>query len=186
MRKLIIIEGNDNSGKDTLISGLLNHFKNFKVYHSCAPKSKDSKEAAIEQWNFFAQMVDNILSDNSEISILNRSWQGEYVYGCLYRERKENDVIKDIEFLDKLVNEYLDVYYIQLIADPIVLQNNEDGLSISKGDLKKIQIEKARFEDIYIKSNLNKILINVTENGKYIPKETILNKTLNFIENVKD
>lgn len=180
MKKLIIVEGNDNSGKDTLINGLTNNYKNYKVYHSIAPKSKDPKDAAIEQWNFFIKMVDNILVDKEEIIILNRAWQGEYVYGCLYRDRDENDVIKDIEFLDKLTQEYMDVYYVQLIADPIVLKNNEDGLSLSKGKLDKIEIEKKKFEDIYELSSLNKIKINVTENGNYKDKIDILNKVLEF------
>ena len=132
MKKLIIIEGNDNSGKDTLINGLSNHYGDCKIYHSCAPKSKIPKEAAVEQWNFFMQLIDNAINDGCEISILNRAWQGEFVYGCLYRERSDNEVINDIEKLDNTAKKYFDVYYVQLIADPIVLKDNEDGLSISQ------------------------------------------------------
>ena len=187
MKKLIIIEGNDNSGKDTLIHGLENHLNNkdCKVYHSIAPKSKNPKDAAIEQWNFFIKMIDDILIDKESVIILNRAWQGEYVYGCLYRGRNENDVIKDIEYLDKLTQEYMDVYYVQLIADPIVLKNNEDGLSISQGKLDKIENEKQLFIEMFNHSKINKVLVEVTENGNYRSKDSIFKQVINFIENDK-
>ena len=56
-KKLIIIEGTDNTGKDTVIKQLLNRYKDAKVYHCEKPKSKDAEQAAKEQYNSFLNLA---------------------------------------------------------------------------------------------------------------------------------
>lgn len=187
MKQLIIIEGNDNSGKDTLINYLTKHFQNSIVYHSIAPSSSDFECAAKEQYNFFIKLIDSLMFDNHETIIFNRAWQGEYVYGTLYRGRTKEDVLEDINYFDKTIdnaifaNKLNKVSYIQLIADPQVLSNNEDGLSISGGNTEKILEEKKLFEEVYDKSTLRKMKIDVTYNGKYRNKKFIYKEALDFI-----
>ena len=193
MKKLIIIEGNDNSGKDTLIERLKSHYndKTIEVFHCEAPKSEDPVEAEIEQWDFFLDLLDNIFKSESEIIILNRAWYGEYVYGTLYRGRTKDSVLRDNLNLEILLNKgkqdhKIDSeYYIQLIADSEVLKNNEDGLSISQGKLDKIENEKQLFIEMFNHSKINKVLVEVTENGNYRSKDSIFNQVINFIENDK-
>lgn len=186
MKKLIIIEGNDNSGKDTLIDGLVNHFNesSIEIFHCNAPKSKDSDEAAIEQWNNFMELIDNIYKSEKDIVICNRAWYGEYVYGVIYRNRSKESVASDIRKFEetmKLWEDNIQMYYIQLIADSQVLHNNDDGKSLSKNDIDKIELERNNFLEIFGKSKANKLMIKVTKNGKYRTKKSILNKTINFV-----
>ena len=83
-KKLIIIEGTDNVGKDTVINQLLDKYKDAKVYHCEKPKSNDAKEAAKEQYNSFLSLAKENSISKDTIIIHNRSWYGEYVYGVKY------------------------------------------------------------------------------------------------------
>lgn len=187
--KLIIIEGTDNSGKDTLINNLCNHYINEKieVKHFEKPKSKTNEECAKEQDKSFIDFVKSLDASEDKIVILNRAWYGELVYGTLYRGRNKNEVLSMIWECEKiLIDSKIDVSYILLYADPVFLSKNEDGLSISKGDPDLIDKEDFLFIQSLNKSILsNKKLIEVNIGGKWVKPEKILEKTINLVENGK-
>ena len=187
-KKLIIIEGTDNVGKDTVINQLLDRYKDAKVYHCEKPKSKDAKEAAKEQYNSFLSLAkENSVSKDTTI-IHNRSWYGEYVYGVKYRNNDENEVKKSIlEFENILLNNIDDVCLIRLLSDNSdFLVKNDDGLSISKAKKELIEDETKRFEDIFKFSTIpNKRIIYVNNGEKWRTKEEIIGEVYNAINKDK-
>lgn len=184
-KKIIIIEGTDNVGKDTVIKQLLNKYKHAKVYHCEKPKSKDAKEAAIEQYNSFLSLAKENSTSKDEIIIHNRSWYGEYVYGVKYRNNNEDEVKKSIlEFENILLDNINDVCLIMLLSNNSdFLVKNDDGLSISKAKKELIEDETKRFEEIFKFSTIpNKHIIYVNDGENWRTKEEIINKIYELVE----
>lgn len=183
--KLIIIEGTDNTGKDTLISKILERYSITTIIHCGKPKSKTNPSS--EQDNLFEKYANSIVNkyfDNSDVIIMNRSHIGEYVYGTLYRGRSLEEVEKMISHINDILNynKYLDVYYIQLICTSAELLNkNDDEKSLSNGCADRILKEFELFLDIFNKVNLNKKLIYVNDGDQFRLREDIFNEAINFI-----
>lgn len=183
--KLIIIEGTDNTGKDTLISKLLERFPTLTLIHCGKPYSQ--KYSANEQDGLFTVYAQNIVDgkyNNTHAIIMNRSHIGEYVYGVLYRGRKKEEVKTMIDNIDNLFinTENLEVYYIQLLcSSEYLLFKNEDSKSLSNGDMNKIDKERKAFEEIFENSKLNKRLIYVNEGDNFRTREEIFNEVWRFI-----
>lgn len=191
--KVVIIEGTDNSGKNTLISGLLDHYKTATVIHCDKPVYTNNSVNDLYQDMSFFQITMDIINKkyNTDIVILNRSWIGEYIYGCLYRYRMDEDVANMISKIEKaLVESCIDVKYIQLMSNYECYINNDDGKSISY-DKNIVDEEIKRFEDIYRASMLDKKMIYVNEGemlgttGEFRDKKEILSEALAFINNTK-
>lgn len=158
--KVIIIEGPDNTGKSFLINHLLSKYKHSLCIHCGKPEIKDPIKAALSQKEYFTNVVDNIVHYNHDYIgkkefihtvIFDRSWLGEYVYGCKYRGNGEEFVLEMINELNKkLLNGVESVYYIYLTVDNInFLVRNDDGKSISKANKEAIQDEINRFDEMY-------------------------------------
>ena len=158
--------------------------KKVNVIHCSTPISKDNKEAAETQDKMFMNIAYDIVNTYTyDIIIMNRAWYGEYVYGCLYRERTDDEVkqmINDIEYFFDDKN--TDACYIQLLCDSTkLLMKNDDGNSISKGNENKINLERERFLDIFETSMLKKKLIKVNDNDEFRDKEEIFKGVLEFV-----
>ena len=186
MEKLIIIEGNDNSGKDTLINNLKKYYldKSLEEFHCSAPISNNPIISKYEQYSTFINLAINSINSDKDIVIHNRSWYGEYVYGVKYRNRNKEDVLSDIAKFEEIIKRIQDkVYYIQLISEAKILKDNEDGLSLSNGNIDKIKDEIKAFKEVFKHSTLkNKKIINVTKKGEWKSREDILKEVLKFIE----
>ena len=194
--KIIIIEGTDRTGKDTLINELKNLYSHTLIIHCGKPVGKTLEEQNLNQDALFNSYINKLYNENyydvCDLIIFNRAWYGEYVYGTLYRNRQKNDVfnmINDIEqdiklfindnskFYTKLEN----VYYVQLINNSTELAlKNDDGNSISN-DENNIMKETSLFYEIFEKSQLNKKLIVVNDGNKFRDKNDILNEVLDFV-----
>ena len=182
--KVIIIEGPDNCGKDTLISKLNEHFVFTKIIHSCIPDSADL-------FNFYYNgLIHDTLAgyyDRSLKAVIhNRSLYGEYVYGPKYRQESKEEILKLVHNLEtgQLRTFILsrDLYFILLTSsDSDLLVMNDDGLSYSS---KKSDIEDEifAFNDIFNLSQVeNKIRIYINDGNHFRPKDDIYREALNFI-----
>ena len=185
--KLIIIEGTDNTGKDTIISKILERFPTTTLIHCGKPFSK--KYSAKEQDQLFSTYVNNIVKgkyDSTHCIIMNRSHIGEYVYGTLYRNRNELEVLKMIIENNRILtsDENLEIRYVQLLCtSDKLLSNNEDGKSLSEGKLDKISIEIKKFKEIFDCCNIPKKLVYVNSGDNFRTRESIFNEVWKFIEN---
>ena len=183
--KTIIIEGMDNTGKNTIIQKLMEKYSVVKIIHSGKPKSKKNEEAQIEQQQTFNNYANEVLNESkmTEAFIFNRAWYGEYVYGCIYRDANPYMVLQMITDIEnKLDNN--ETYLITLIADNAqFLVKNDDGLSLSNVDLMKLGAEKERFIKVHNHSKLKKKLITVNDGENFRPLEEIFSEIEDLIDN---
>lgn len=185
MKKVIIIEGVDNCGKDTLIRKLHEYFNGSVELHAGIP------DTDISLFDFYYNglihsTLDHYYHTDVEAIIHNRSMYGEYVYGPKYRnESKEKvaDIIKKLEAgqLRTFILES-ELYFILLTSsDSDLIANNDDGLSFSS---KKTDIddEIAAFNEAFDLSAIkNKKKVFVNNGNRFRDKEDIYKDVLNFI-----
>lgn len=164
---LIIIEGPDRVGKDTLISGLVS--SNLLIYPRVVHSSKP-KEPTKSYYTEYYKDAYTKLNKLSVDIIMNRSAIGEYVYGPMYRNNhyelnelvNHNDYVKDF------------VLVFTLIDKPETLLQREDGESFGTTLEQKTE-EVNRF--IEVTNYFNGYIINC--DGK--TPEQVLKEVLNNI-----
>lgn len=182
--KIIIIEGVDNCGKDTLINKLKNHFGKTKILHAGVPTSKDL-------FNFYYDglihdTLEGYYDDSLEAVIHNRSIYGEYVYGPKYRNESKDDVANLIHRLEiGQLRTFIfskDLYLILLTSsDSDLIVNNDDGLSLSSKK-KDIEDEIKAFDEVFNLSVVeNKKKIYVNNDCKFRDPDSIYIDALDFI-----
>lgn len=183
--KIVIIEGLDNVGKDTIINSISKDYKNKLMIHSQKPKADTPEKQFIEQQNtFYSLSINNVIeykNNKHDIIFHNRSWYGEYVYGCLYRNADEDLVKTMILNCEKNLIHNVnpkDIYFIMLLSSSIdFLIRNDDGLSISNAKKELIEKEANRFKEIFDCSIIpNKHIVYVNDGNQFRSKEDIYNE----------
>lgn len=186
--KVIIIEGTDNTGKNTLIQGLCELYNHVMLIHCTTPPKKytNTQKAMYQDASFYSyanKLCSHFYDDVADIVIFNRAWYGEYVYGTLYRNRTKESVKNMLDTIETSLNEVnsLDVYYVQLVCDSTeLLKKNDDGKSISNR-IDNIIHETDLFVEAFSNSSLKKLLVKVNEDDNFKDKNAILNDVLKFI-----
>ena len=186
--KVIIIEGPDCVGKDTLISNLSNHYNNsVKVIHADIPDNKNLHEYYYK--GLIHDTLDAYYAHSYDAVIHNRSMYGEYVYGPKYRDEDKKEVAKlisDFE-LGQLKTFILskELIFILLNSDNSdLLVKSSDGLSISN---KKTDIEDEMdaFDEVFDLSSIkNKKKIYVNNGDSFRSKESIVKEAIDFIDSI--
>ena len=187
--KLVIVEGLDRCGKDTLINHISSIHSNIIKRHWSFPKGNTDEEKTSYQkeqfdnefnlWAFFksrgARFKENL------VMIWNRSHLGELVYGSLYRNSKPEEWVINLEYEFDL-GEDSDVYLIYLYADPEFLVTVEDGKSYSS-KLEDKKKEMILFEKAINSSTIkNKLILKVNDDfGNYKSQEDIHKQVVSFI-----
>jgi hypothetical protein len=181
MSKFIIIEGTDNTGKDTqqnLIIEKVNNLVFQKLHYSSLP-FKDDKEKHI---SYSQKMYDDmfklmIASKDKDINLIfNRSHLGESVYSPLYREYS-GDYVFDIEkkYVKQLRKE---LYLITLTNDPHTILKRDDGLSFY-GNEEEVKAEVDGFNRAHRLSKIkNKLKIHLGTMGA----EEVSNIIIDFLQ----
>ena len=186
--KLIIIEGTDNTGKDTLISKILEKYPTASIIHCGKPlTNKYSSNEQDELFRVYAKNIVNKKYDNTHVIIMNRSHIGEYVYGVLYRNRDIEDVENMLINVNNILysRKDLTIKYVQLLSNSEnLLKYNEDGKSLSNGNIEKINKEAKQFKEIFDNINIkdsDKRLIYVNDGDSFRSREDIFNEAWKFI-----
>lgn len=194
--KLLIVEGLDNTGKTTLVNELISTYNNIYYIHCAKPKSTDPIECALEQYKYFQEIIDIIRKAvvyvTPTLIILDRSWVGEYVYGCLYRGNGDKYVIDMIMHcyneLEKIKKYFTDINFtydtlLMTVDDVEFCIKHEDGKSLSELNKENIEKEIERFNDIYNKIlekyDIHKIIVN--DGLEFKSKLDIYNSVVNII-----
>ena len=172
--KILIIEGPDNCGKDTLIRTIA-LTKKVIVKHCSKPAGCDSPEESLRlQKESFLDLADTIIDlykeNDYDYIIMNRFHYGEMIYGQMYRNENPDDIREMIREVDKRLTSNVrreDIGLVVLTAtDPSFLSRNEDGLSLSNGKQDLIKKEIDTFWDVFHMSLIpNKALI-YADDGK--------------------
>jgi thymidylate kinase len=192
--KLLIIEGPDRCGKNTLIKNLASQAENYVVRHFGTAKGETDFEKRDHQFQFFKkeftlasqrhqfEMPDKVRYPK-DIWIWNRAHLGEFVYGKIYRNTRPEEWVMQMESLFGMDIDP-SVYLLLLTADPGFLCKNDDGQSFS-ADIDNKKSELYQFDVAFDKSKiLNKMRLNVSNGDEsYLDQDIILdtvNKFLNF------
>jgi len=94
---IIIVEGPDGAGKTTRIDQLLASHPGSVYRHFSNPKTD---EEAFGYWKVYAQNITNC--DPTKLTVFDRSWYSDVVYGPIFRDRVEMDLVH-VEMLESLV-----------------------------------------------------------------------------------
>lgn len=171
--KILIIEGPDNCGKDTLIK-TISSVNEVHIMHCSKPEHHNSPEESLRaQRDEFSSIADSIIDlynkNEHDFIIMNRFHYGEWVYGPMYRNEDPDSIRKMLAEIDNQLTSHINQEDIGLVlltvTDPVFLSGNEDGLSLSGGDSSLIKKECDGFFEAYRMSLLpNKALVYV-DNG---------------------
>ena len=171
MSKFIIIEGTDNTGKDTqqnLIIKKVNDLVFQKLHYSSLPFKDDKEKHITYSQKLYNDMfklmmktkIGNTKNDKESINLIfNRSHLGESVYSPLYREYS-GDYVFDIEkqYVHSLREE---LYLITLTNDPHTILKRDDGLSFY-GNEEEVKAEVDGFNRAHRLSKIkNKLKIHL-------------------------
>lgn len=187
MKKVIIIEGVDNCGKDTLIKKLHEYFNGSVELHAGIP------DTGISLFDFYYNglihsTLDHYYHTDVDAIIHNRSMYGEFVYGPKYRGKTPSEVADMIYRLETgqlrtfiLSNE---LHFILLTSSDVsLLVNNDDGKSISNKE-DDIRDEINSFDTIFNLSNIeNKLRVYVNNGNNFRSKDDIYSDVIKFISN---
>lgn len=186
--KVIIIEGPDNAGKNTIIRNLIDKFDSVKIIH-CHKPPAESLDPLKEMTKVYYKYADNTINDYRrdavEAVIFNRFYFDEWVYGQIYREEKKEDIKEVIQTIEQFLLSNIphkDIYYVQLVSTShVLLKNNDDGQSLSGGDITKIIVEQLLFLEAYHNSSLKKTFIHVNDQDSFRPMTEIMKEVNDFI-----
>lgn len=166
---IVIIEGPDRTGKDTLVKNLITPMTIFAtqpthVLHYSNFKYVTNEESQGLSYMLYFSMFQLICKNTNINFILNRSHIGESVYSPIYRNYSGDYVFKMEERFKRMFpEEWNNIYLIVLIDNPIVLQERSDNKSLSKNK-EDVTKELELFKTAYQKSNINsenKYLYNI-------------------------
>lgn len=183
--KVIIIEGPDNCGKDTLIKGLSKYFNDsVAVIHAGVPNSSNLFSYYYD--GIIHDTLDNYYNDDKAALIHNRSIYGEYVYGPKYRGLNKSSAAKliydlEVDQLRTFIFSW-DLYFILLTSDSAeLLANNDDGLSISN-KIDDIKDEIDQFTEVFNLSTIkNKKMVKVNNGLSFRDCNDIYSEVISFI-----
>lgn len=186
--KVIIIEGPDNVGKNTIIRNLIDNYDSVKIIH-CHKPSEGSPDPLKEMTKVYYKHADDTITDYRrnavDAVIFNRFYFDEWVYGQMYREENRDDIKEVIQTIENYLLSnipYEDIYYIQLISTSVDLLNKiDDGRSLSGGDKLLISVEHLLFLDALSNSSLKKAMIRVNDQESFRPMTEIMEDVNDFI-----
>lgn len=182
---LIIVEGTDRTGKDSLVQGLYGHIagKSVMIRHWGFPLGKTNEEKTSYQKDTFRKDFEryNTLKNDDNISVIwNRSHIGELVYGPMYRGSNPGPWVYGLETEFKF-DQSEDIFLIYLYGDPQFLIKVDDGKSFTNEIVKKVE-ELRRFEEAIAQSTIqNKLILKVNQDDQYIDKNELLKRAISFI-----
>ena len=214
--KVIIVEGMDNTGKSTMIDRLIKYLarkdgldadKQIYVKHLVKPDGENDIERAtnidITNFNLATFLINAHKENKYKYIILDRAWYSEYVYGQLYRNRKEHEIRKRVQTIEEYLNNYffkhIDTVSFHLLiflaTDPNFYIKHEDGQSLSIGNEQRDLIikEMSLFTNIAYMANdeireglemfdvENKGIILVNNGSEFLTEDTIFKKIKNII-----
>lgn len=190
--KVLIIEGPDNCGKDTLIK-TIEQTNKVKVMHCSKPAHSDDPEESLrlqrEEFSSIAeQVIESYKKMEHDFIIMNRFHYGEWVYGQMYRNEDPDSIRKMLAEIDNQLASHIkqeDIGLVLLTAtDPAFLSKNEDGLSLSEGKKDLIKKECDMFFEAYRMSLLpNKSFVYVdNRNGGWNNPVSISRKVMKLFK----
>lgn len=182
--KLIIFEGMDRCGKDSLIEDLSTHLSNYTIRHWSFPKGETNDAKTTWQKNSFIDEFSHYVFLKSRfpghILFWNRAHLGELVYGTIYRDSQPWSWVPMMEINYGMSNDP-DIYLIHLTADAEFIAKQDDGKSYSD-TVENKQKEIEAFQKAVDHSKIiNKLTIKVNNGDTYRDFHSIADEIRSFV-----
>lgn len=166
---LLIIEGMDRCGKSTLVEHLRKRYftsPNILVHHSSSPPKVDNPNAwELNHYSSLFQTSKLLVNEYFYDVIFDRFHLGAAVYGAKYRNAYPSDVY---ELDNQHLLNYQDAALILLTDKPDAIASRDDGDSLEKSVDEYSQTAAAFIEAYKMSSCMNKLHINITDNGGFV------------------
>jgi thymidylate kinase len=166
---LLIVEGLDRCGKSTLVEHLRKRYftsPNILVHHSSSPpKVEDQNLWELKHYSSLFQMSQTLVDDHFYDVIFDRFHLGAAVYGEKYRQAQPSDIY-EIDF--KYLYGYSNAALILLTDDPETIAERDDGDSLERSAKEYYETCSAFLEAYTVSSCMNKLHINITNNGGFV------------------
>ena len=193
--KVIIIEGPDNCGKNTLINNILDNNEIVKIIHCSKPNPNGN--VLFNQYLSFKRLADEAIKDyksnSDEVLVYNRYHIGEYVYGQIYRNENPEQILEMINLIENRILSVIpqdDILYIQLLSTSSeLLQKNDDNKSLSNAKLELIEKEQQLFKEAFEHSefkNKHIIYVNKENTNEFKTREDIITEFLKQYQQIKN
>ncbi len=165
---LLIIEGLDRCGKSTLVEHLRKRYftsPNILVHHSSSPPKVENQNAwELKHYSSLFQTAQDLVKFRGYDVIFDRFHLGAAVYGKRYR----NAVPHNVYMMDKhYLHGYEDAALILLTDEPGAIISRDDGDSLETSKEEYETTRKAFIEAYTMSSCINKLHINITDNGGF-------------------
>lgn len=164
--KLIIVEGQDNCGKSTLLRRLRSMIDTPRIItlSSSGPPKNTGQEWNIEHYSeVFEMMLEMILGASRFTVLADRFHIGETCYGPLFRNADSEYIWELEEQVMKLIGEK--TYLIVLTDNGVAISDREDGHSIEQSPSEFDMIGDMFVAGYHRSSIPNKQLINISNDG---------------------
>jgi thymidylate kinase len=166
---LLIIEGMDRCGKSTLVEHLRKRYftsPNVLVHHSSSPpKVEGPNEWELRHYSSLFETSQMLVDDYFFNVIFDRFHLGAAVYGEKYRNANPVDVY---ELDRKYLFGYENAALILLTDNPEAIVSRDDGDSLESSIQDYGQTQSAFIEAFTVSSCMNKLHINITDNGGFV------------------
>lgn len=166
---LVIVEGLDRCGKSTLVEHLRKRYfmsPNILVHHSSSPpKVEDPNRWELEHYGSLFRTAKDLVKFGGYNLIFDRFHLGAAVYGEKYRGADPSNIY---ELDARYLRDYSRAALILLTDDPEAIAARDDGDSLEKSVEEYMQTAAAFIEAYKMSSCVNKLHINITDNGGFV------------------
>ena len=166
---LLIVEGMDRCGKSTLVEHLRKRYftsPNILVHHSSSPPKVDNPNLwELDHYRSLFRTSQMLVDDYFYDVIFDRFHLGAAVYGEKYRGANPADVY---ELDTRYLRDYPNAVLILLTDNPEVIMSRDDGDSLESSIHDYGQTQSAFIEAFTVSSCVNKLHINITDNGGFV------------------
>ena len=174
---ILIFEGNDMTGKSTLISIIKDIFPQSLYFHTSAPPGN------IKDNNYYPSMLSHmipLIKDSQQPFIIDRFHLGEVVYGSIFRNRKKDlfsnnqllTIDKNLENMDKNIK----IIYLETELEELIKRYHRRGDWFVKEE--DLSVINHQYQEVIKESNLPILKIDTTSKHNIIEK---VYKILEFI-----
>jgi thymidylate kinase len=166
---LLIIEGLDRCGKSTLVEHLRKRYftsPNILIHHSSSPpKVEDPNAWEINHYSSLFRTARDLVKFGGYDVIFDRFHLGAAVYGEKYRGANPADIY---ELDHKYLCNYTQAALILLTDNPEEIAARDDGDSLESSAKEYFETCSAFLEAYAVSSCMNKLHINITDNGGFV------------------
>lgn len=172
MNNLIIVTGMDRTGKSTIIKDIDSRIYTTRKFNTHSGKPPESEY--VNYWSKchylnLLETFDNLIVKNNYTVICDRFYEGEYVYGVLYRNQDETilDFFENLDVFENL-NKNSKIKLVMMYDSINNLMTRDDQHSLEK-NIDEMNRTYIRFFNFFCNTRIrNKLMYKLTDDRKVL------------------